>query len=122
MNDAEEHELSEHCECKPKPLDNHSGGVIWVHSAFDGRHLIEEAERLNEIVQEDLPVRSDLSHLLDKLEYGRKVEQIWKKTLGEYKGLISDMQRVCNGLYRDLVVSTVIIIALIVIIIISLMT
>ena len=43
VDDFWEHEESEGCMCKPRIEEN---GKLIVHNSYDGREIIEEAERI----------------------------------------------------------------------------
>lgn len=46
-NDTEEHDELSTCKCFPKVIkDYKTGKVIIVHNSFDGRELVEEANRI----------------------------------------------------------------------------
>jgi hypothetical protein len=57
LNDLHPHSLNgdgSHCECITRSETMPNGNVVVVHSAFDGREIIEEAEAIKNEVEKTL--------------------------------------------------------------------
>lgn len=56
LNDEKEHDVSDEattCHCGPR-IDWSGPVPLMIHRSFDGRELIEEAERIKDMVEESL--------------------------------------------------------------------
>jgi hypothetical protein len=61
-NDEQEHQPADWCECQPTPMVDQQGGIVWIHSPYDCRDLIDQAEKINAVIGIELWTQYEKDH------------------------------------------------------------